>query len=216
MRLGSASFCEIAQGQSGVAKQVHLTDAHGWLATFELDEALRADAAAAVGALQQLNLRVQLLSGDQIAAVRRLAQRAGIDSCWGRQSPEDKLAHVRRLQQGFHRVAMVGDGMNDGPVLASADVSIAVGQAVPLAQARSDFLILGGQLRAVPALLRHARKTRAVVRQNLAWAAAYNALCVPLAVAGWMPPWAAGLGMAASSLAVVLNSARLAKVQGED
>jgi len=216
MRLGSASFCEIAQGQSGVAKQVHLTDAHGWLATFELDEALRADAAAAVGALQQLNLRVQLLSGDQIAAVRRLAQRAGIDSCWGRQSPEDKLAHVRRLQQGFHRVAMVGDGMNDGPVLASADVSIAVGQAVPLAQARSDFLILGGQLRAVPALLRHARKTRAVVRQNLAWAAAYNALCVPLAVAGWMPPWAAGLGMAASSLAVVLNSTRLAKVQGED
>jgi len=216
MRLGSASFCEIAQGQSGVAKQVHLTDAHGWLATFELDEALRADAAAAVGALQQLNLRVQLLSGDQIAAVRRLAQRAGIDSCWGRQSPEDKLAHVRRLQQGFHRVAMVGDGMNDGPVLASADVSIAVGQAVPLAQARSDFLILGGQLRAVPALLQHARKTRAVVRQNLAWAAAYNALCVPLAVAGWMPPWAAGLGMAASSLAVVLNSTRLAKVQGED
>jgi P-type Cu2+ transporter len=91
-----------------------------------------------------------------------------------------------------------------------------VGQAVPLAQARSDFLILGGQLSAVPALLRHARKTRRVVRQNLAWAAAYNALCVPLAIAGWMPPWAAGLGMAASSLIVVLNSARLARAQGED
>jgi P-type Cu2+ transporter len=216
LRLGSASFCDIEGSQSGVAKQVHLADAQGWLATFELDEALRADAAGAVSALQRLNLRVQLLSGDQIPAVRRLAQRAGIDSFWGRQSPEDKLAHVRRLQQGVHRVAMVGDGMNDGPVLARADVSIAVGQAVPLAQARSDFLILGGQLSAVPALLRHARKTRRVVRQNLAWAAAYNALCVPLAIAGWMPPWAAGLGMAASSLIVVLNSARLARAQGED
>jgi P-type Cu2+ transporter len=216
MRLGSASFCHVAEGQSGAAKQVYLADSQGWLATFELDEALRADAAGAVSALQRLNLRVQLLSGDQIPAVRRLAQRAGIDSCWGRQSPEDKLVHVRRLQQGFHRVAMVGDGMNDGPVLARADVSIAVGQAVPLAQARSDFLILGGQLSVVPALLRHARKTRRVVRQNLAWAAAYNALCVPLAIAGWMPPWAAGLGMAASSLIVVLNSARLARVQGED
>lgn len=215
LRLGSASFCDVAGEPCAAAKRVYLADAQGWLATFELDEALRADAAPAVLALQRLQLRVQLLSGDQMTAVRRLAQRAGIGWSLGQQSPEDKLAHMRQLQQGGHRVAMVGDGMNDGPVLACADVSIAMGQAVPLAQAQSDFLIPGGQLAAVPALLRHARQTRTIVRQNLAWAAAYNALCVPLAVAGWMPPWAAGLGMAASSLLVVLNSARLARLQGE-
>lgn len=215
VRLGSASFCEVTDAPCG-AKHVYLADAQGWLATFELDEALRADASFAVGALRRLKLRIQLLSGDQMPAVRRLAQRAGIDWSLGQQSPEDKLEHVRRLQLGGHRVAMIGDGMNDGPVLARADVSVAMGQAVPLAQARSDFLILGGQLAAVPALLRHARQTRTIVRQNLGWAAAYNAVCVPLAVVGWMPPWAAGLGMAASSLLVVLNSARLARLQGED
>jgi Cu2+-exporting ATPase len=99
-------------------------------------------------------------------------------------------------------------------VLARADVSIAMGQAVPLAQAKSDFIVPGGQLDAVPLILRQARRTRAVVRENLAWAAAYNAVCVPLAALGWMPPWLAGLGMAASSLLVVLNSARLARLPG--
>jgi Cu2+-exporting ATPase len=102
--------------------------------------------------------------------------------------------------------------MNDGPVLACADVSVAMGQAVPLAQAKSDFIVLGGQLAAVSGLLQHARRTRAIVRQNLMWAALYNAVCVPLAILGFMPPWLAGLGMAASSLLVVLNSARLARL----
>jgi P-type Cu2+ transporter len=195
--------------------QVHLADERGWLASFDLDESLRADANAAIGALQRLKLRLQLLSGDQSRAVRRLAWRAGIEWSWGEQSPEDKLEHVRELQQGGHRVVMVGDGMNDGPVLARADVSIAMGDAVPLAQAKSDFVVLGGQLTAVASLLQQARRTRLIVRQNLAWAAAYNVVCIPLAAAGWMPAWLAGLGMAASSLLVVLNSARLARVPGE-
>jgi len=215
MRLGSAAFCEVDDAQESGPKRVYLADAQGWLATFELDEALRPDAAAVVSGLERLGLRVQLLSGDQAGPVGRLAQRAGISWSRGQQSPEDKLAHVQTLQQDGHRVLMIGDGMNDGPVLARADVSIAMGQAVPLAQAKSDFLILGGQLAAIPALLGQARRTRKVVRQNLAWAAGYNAVCVPLAVVGWMPPWLAGLGMAASSLFVVLNSARLARLQGE-
>jgi Cu2+-exporting ATPase len=104
---------------------------------------------------------------------------------------------------------MVGDGLNDGPVLARADASMAFGQAVPLTQARADFIALGGELRAIEKALAQARATLTVVRQNLAWAAGYNLLCIPLALAGWLPAWLAGLGMAASSLAVVANAARL-------
>ncbi len=210
--LGSARFCGMPAGdRQARGPQVHLADESGWLASFELDEALRPGAAAAVLALGQLGCRVQLLSGDQRHAVNQLGQRAGISSCFGEHSPEDKLDHMRGLQQQGQRVAMVGDGMNDGPVLALANVSIAMGQAVPLAQAKADFVVLGGQLSAVPALVQMARRTRSIVRQNLAWAALYNAVCVPLAVLGVMPPWLAGLGMAASSLLVVLNSARLAR-----
>ena len=215
LKLGSAAFCDVPAGHQGTVSQVHLADETGWLASFDLDEALRPDALPAVGALQRLRLKLQLLSGDQTRAVRRLAWRAGIEWSWGNQLPQDKLEHVRQLQRRGHRVAMVGDGMNDGPVLARADVSIAMGDAVPLAQAKADFVVLGGQLTAVASLLLHARRTRIVVRQNLVWAAGYNAVCVPLAVLGWMPPWLAGLGMAASSLVVVVNSARLARVSGD-
>ncbi len=105
---------------------------------------------------------------------------------------------------------MVGDGLNDGPVLACADASLAVGAAVALAQARADFVALGSELMVVPQAIAQARRTLGVVRQNLAWAGAYNLACVPLAVAGWLPAWLAGLGMAASSVLVVLNAARLA------
>ncbi len=213
MRLGSAAFCGLAAAACSTGgPQVHLADADGWLASFGFDEGLRPDAAASVEALLAQGCRVELLSGDQQEAVTRLGARAGIPACLGARSPEDKLAHVQQLQRAGHRVLMVGDGMNDGPVLACADVSMAMGQAVPLAQAKSDFVVLGGQLPAVPLLLQLARRTRSVVRQNLAWAALYNAVCVPLAVAGLMPPWLAGLGMAGSSLLVVLNSARLSRL----
>jgi Cu2+-exporting ATPase len=210
--LGSAAFCGVPQAGALANAQVHLADEGGWLASFALDESLRDDAASTVDQLQRLGLRVQLLSGDRTAAVRRLALRAGIESSWGDQAPQDKLEHVSALQWAGHRVGMVGDGMNDGPVLARADLSIAMGQGAPLAQSRSDVVVLGNGLAAVPLLLRQARRTRRVVRQNLAWAAGYNAVCVPLALAGYMPPWLAGLGMAASSLAVVLNAARLARL----
>lgn len=210
LRLGSAAFCGVPDDRTG--EQVHLADDQGWLASFRLDEALRGDAREAIARLRRQRLDLQLLSGDRQEAVQRLARRAGIGSAHGERTPEDKLAAVQALQARGRRVAMVGDGLNDGPVLARADLSVAMGEGAPLAQAQADVVVLGGRLDAVPTLLAQARRTRRVVRQNLAWAAAYNAVCVPLALAGWMPAWLAGLGMAASSLAVVLNAARLASV----
>jgi Cu2+-exporting ATPase len=212
VRLGSAIFCGLQLVPTAEAPQVHLADDRGWLASFELDEALRPGAVSAAAVLRQLGLQLEVLSGDQAAAVQRLAGRAGIQKALGRQTPQDKLDRVAQLQRQGQRVAMVGDGMNDGPVLARADVSIALGEAVPLAQARSDFIVQGGRLEGVPAVVVQARRSRAIVRQNLAWAAVYNVVCVPLALAGMMPPWLAGLGMAASSLFVVLNAARLARL----
>ncbi len=209
LRLGSAAFCQLTQPATG-RRQVFLADAQGWLATFELQEDLRPEARATVQALQAAGVRVQLLSGDRPEVVARVAEAVGIRAYTGGCTPQDKLAVLRQAQQAGHRVAMVGDGLNDGPVLAGAQVSFAFGQAVPLAQARADFVVPGGQLGAVAQAMLLARRTMRIVKQNLAWAALYNAVCVPLAVSGHLSAWAAGLGMAASSLLVVLNALRLA------
>lgn len=210
VRLGSAAFCGLDAPAAGT--QVHLCSGGRWMATFDLQETLRPGTEATVARLREAGWQLEVLSGDQDAAVQRLAQRAGIAHARGQQAPQQKLERVARLQREGRRIAMVGDGMNDGPVLARADVSIAMGDAVPLAQARSDFIVQGGRIEGVAAILAQARRTHRVVRQNLAWAGGYNAVCVPLAIAGFMPPWLAGLGMAASSLFVVLNAARLARL----
>lgn len=215
VRLGSARFCNV-EGWPGDGMQVYLADGQGWLARFELGEAVRADAVQAVAALQAAGIDVQMLSGDRAATALRMADRLGIRKAQGDCTPQAKLAHLQVLQQQGHKVLMVGDGLNDGPVLAGAHVSIAMGLAVPLAQAQSDFVMPGGQLMLLPAMFGQARRTMRIVRQNLLWAAAYNAVCVPIAVAGWMPAWLAGLGMALSSLLVIANAARLARGMPQD
>lgn len=214
LRLGSAALCNApARSRPDGVLQVHLADEQGWLATFDLDEEVRPDAQSTIAALLKRGLRVQLLSGDQTRAVARLASRLGIEWSYGDRTPHHKLAHVEHLQQAGHRVMMVGDGINDAPVLARADVSMSFANAAPVSRARADVVVMGGEVGAVGMLISQARRTQRIVRQNLAWAAAYNAVCVPLAIVGWMPPWLAGLGMAASSLGVVLNSARLSRLQ---
>ena len=208
VRLGSAAFGGAATA-SDAGPVSHLVDEEGPIACFEFDEDLRSDAPAAVAALHAAGLKVQLLSGDHVQAAQRIAALAGIDEALGGCSPGDKLRHLQALQGSGARIAMVGDGLNDGPGLAAAQVSFAFGQAVPLAQAQADFVVLGGQLTAIAGAWRQAVHTLTIVKQNLAWALVYNAVGVPLAMLGWMPAWAAGLGMAASSLLVVLNALRL-------
>jgi P-type Cu2+ transporter len=177
-----------------------------WL---ELAEAMRADAAEAVAALGAAGQRVRLLSGDQPEAVSRMASALGIADWQAGATPASKLAAVRGWQAGGETVLMVGDGINDAPVLAAADVRIAMGEGAMLARSAADALLVSHRLMAIPQALALAHKTRRVLRQNLAWAALYNLACVPLALTGWLPPLAAGIGMAASSLLVVLNAQRL-------
>lgn len=210
LRLGSAAFCH-APAFDGHHLQVSMANDAGWLATFELAEELRPEAASVVGELRQMGLKLQILSGDGPAAVAQVAQSLGIDDAQGSCSPLDKLQRLQHWQAQGRRVAMVGDGLNDGPVLAGADVSFALGQALPLAQSKADFVLMGGQLGVLVGTLQRSRQTLRIVKQNLVWAALYNAACVPLALMGHLPAWAAGLGMALSSLLVVLNALRLAQ-----
>lgn len=215
LRLGSAVFCAVpSQNASGSC--VYLSDDKGWLATFALAEDLRPEAAAVVASFADMGIAVHMLSGDSQGSVARVAALAKIEHAQGSCMPDAKLACLRAMQAQGHRVAMVGDGLNDGPILAGANVSFAFGQAVPLAQAQADFVILGGQLTSVVSTVKLARRTMAIVRQNLWWALAYNAACVPLAVMGLLPAWLAGLGMATSSLVVVLNALRLVRTPNRE
>lgn len=213
VRLGSSAFCGVddaPEGDASDSPRVVLSDEQGWLATFELQEGLRDDAHAAVSALRAMGVRTWLLSGDREAAAQQVGQAVGVDHVIAGASPEQKLAEIAALQAQGIQLAMVGDGLNDGPVLARANTSFALGHAAPLAQAQSDYVIQGGQVMDVVLTLKQARSTLRIVRQNLMWAALYNLVCVPLALLGFMPPWLAGLGMAGSSLLVIGNALRLA------
>ena len=208
VRLGSAAFCGVPV-TNGSGPSSHLSDGQGWLASFHFREDARDDAQASVAALKDDGVKVRLLSGDRHDAAARLGALVGIDDARGGCLPDDKLALMQQAQAEGATVAMVGDGLNDGPVLAGANVSFAFGRSVPLARAQADFVVLGDRLSLIPACHAKARRTMQIVRQNLGWAAAYNAIGVPLAMMGWVSAWLAGLGMAASSLLVVVNALRL-------
>jgi Cu2+-exporting ATPase len=193
------------------ATVVALGDAEGWIALFRLSDAPRAGAAEAIAALRARGLKVSMLSGDAPATVARVAAELGIDDARGAMTPEGKHAAIEAMQERGEIVAMVGDGVNDAPVLAQAHVSVAMGGGTDLARSQADVVLLSDDPRRLVEGFAVARRTVRVIRQNLAWAFAYNVLAIPLAMAGWITPWMAGIGMSASSLLVVLNALRLQK-----
>ena len=191
--------------------QVALGDERGWLCVFLLVDQLRVDALPAVTRLKQLGIEVSLLSGDGAVTVQRVAERLGITQFTGQLLPQDKLDRLHALQQQGEIVAMVGDGVNDAPVLAAAQVSIAMGQGAEVAQASADMVMMSGQLERLADAIVVARQTAQVIRQNLIWAALYNLAAIPAAALGLVTPWMAGIGMSFSSLLVVLNALRLSR-----
>ena len=180
-----------------------------WLAEIGIGDTLRPGAAEAVRRLKELGLGVEIASGDHEAAVADIAARTGIDHHHSRLRPEDKLALVRGIEQAGEATIMVGDGVNDAPVLAAASVSVAMGAGTSLAQTSADAVLMAPHLEVLPEAVSLARRTMRIIRQNLGWAVAYNLLALPLAALGWVPPWAAAIGMSGSSLLVVANALRL-------
>lgn len=184
---------------------------------FEFDEVFRSDASSTLKALRALGWQPSLLSGDVRSRVEAACVHLGgaenIDIAQAQATPEGKLAVVNEAHRRGEMVAVVGDGINDAPVLAKADVSVVLDAGAALAQSQADLIILGGKLSVLPQAVRISRHAVRIVNQNLLWAAAYNFVCIPLALMGLLPAWLAGLGMALSSLAVVLNALRLTNMR---
>lgn len=211
-RLGNAAFTgvNVIDINSGYGR-IWLTDEKGWIARFDLDDGLRTSAVETMKALKARGLELIILSGDQEQAVASVASRTGIKRWYAEQNPKMKMDFLQSLQADGKNILMVGDGINDAPVLSAANVSMTVSGASELANSTADFIITGKSLIYINNIFKTGDKTHAVIRQNLFWALAYNLLAVPFAAAGMIVPWMAALGMSLSSLLVVLNSGRLAK-----
>jgi Cu2+-exporting ATPase len=221
MRIGSAQFVAELHGLpapddvaliSDDVVSVVLGDEHDWIALFTLGDPLRRDARRVVRALEEGGSRVCMLSGDREAHVLCVAEKLGISEAYGAATPALKLDHVRALQSKGAVVAMIGDGVNDAPVLAQAQVSIALGSGTALAQTAADVVLYSASLQPLLSAVYTARRTMRIIHQNLAWALVYNLVAVPLALSGHVTPLAAAAGMSISSLLVVANALRLMRV----
>ncbi len=188
---------------------VFLADDGRLRAIFIFEDRLREASAPLVEALRHAGKGVYLMSGDNAETTRHIADTLGIEHWYANMKPQDKLEKIRELQAGGKRLAMTGDGINDAPVLAAADLSIAMGEGTRLAVASADMVLLGKQVSHIATGYTIARKCMRVIKQNLGWAVAYNLLAIPAAASGAIQPWMAALGMSISSLIVVLNALRL-------
>lgn len=219
VRIGVPAFVAELHGQAvpaafsawlaGSDSVIALGDSQGWLAWFRIADSLRPGAAEALGRLRAQGLKLTILSGDAPQTVAAVAAELGIDDHHGGMTPEDKHAYLSALQAQGETVAMVGDGVNDAPVLAQAHVSVAMGGGTDLARSQADVVLLSDDPAHLGRGVELARRALGIIRQNLVWAFTYNVVAIPLAMTGLVTPWMAGIGMSASSLLVVMNALRL-------
>ncbi|MDH4568621.1 cadmium-translocating P-type ATPase [Pseudomonas sp. BN414] len=217
LRIGQPSFVAELCGMTAPdipgdqGQWLLLGDEQGLLAWFVLDDRLRDDAPALLDACRARGWKILLLSGDSSPMVSGIAQQLGIDDARGGLTPDAKLEVLRQLHQQGHKVLMLGDGVNDVPVLAGADISVAMGSATDLAKTSADAVLLSNRLDSLVQAFALARRTRRIIVENLAWATLYNGLVLPFAALGWITPLWAAFGMSVSSLLVVVNALRLAR-----
>ena len=215
--LGSRAFLEEAgiplpALQPNDGQEAWFAHASRFTARFQFEDALREDAQPVLQALRAQGLELAILSGDRPAEVHRVAQALGLAEARGGLLPHDKLAVLAMHQARGEVVMVVGDGVNDAPMFARADVAVAVAGATAQAQLAADLVLLRAPLAGLAAAHRMARATRRVMHQNLGWALGYNLVALPMAITGWVAPWIAALCMSTSSLLVTLNALRLRRV----
>jgi Cu2+-exporting ATPase len=211
LRLGSSRFAAPARNASSDADAILLADRTGLVAAFRTSEQLRPDTREVVDALKAQDLQLHIMSGDAPAKVADVAAKLDITTWRARASPADKLSEIDMMRAHGARVLAVGDGVNDAPVLAGADVGVALACGAEIARASSDIVLVGERLGALVSARRIASETLAVIQQNQRWALIYNLLAVPLAALGFVPPWLAALGMSFSSLCVIGNALRIGR-----
>jgi Cu2+-exporting ATPase len=220
LRVGQPAFvcglsgCSVPPMPDEPGQWLLLGDAQQALAWLVLDDRLRDGAAELVQACKTRGWKLMLLSGDTSPMVASVAAQLGIDDARGGLLPDDKLTILHQLRAAGRKVLMLGDGVNDVPILAAADISVAMGSATDLAKTSADAVLLSNRLQALVQAFSLARRTRRIIIENLLWACLYNGLMLPFAALGWITPLWAAVGMSISSLTVVLNALRLTRVKG--
>ena len=217
-QLGNLSFINLSnpatsqdnkQAQNETNLTIYLSDSKRILASFTLSDTIRNDTQHCIDLFKAQGITTHMLSGDIYSSVEHTADTLGIQSFKAEQSPEQKLDYISHLQAEGKQVAMVGDGINDLPVLSGAAFSIAMGQACDITKLNSDAILLNNNLSVINQAFQTARQTRKIIKQNISWAIIYNLCMLPLAALGLVPPYFAVLGMSTSSLFVVFNSLRI-------
>ena len=213
-RIGHAEFAlgHSAETPAEGYLRIWLSNNQQAIASFDFRDKVRPEAQSVINMLKLKDLTTLILSGDQSHAPQKLAAQLGIDTVMGGLSPQEKSAYVQQLQADGAIVIMVGDGVNDAPVLGQSHVSVAMSSGADLAQTTADAILLGDRLSALVTARQIAIKTQLVIKQSLKWAFVYNLSVLPPAALGYIPPWLAAIGMSLSSLFVVLNALRLKRV----
>ena len=208
-RLGRKSWVDARCDAGSASTEAWLSVDGRVLGAFRVSDSLRPGAAAATARLRGLGLGIEILSGDAEAEVKKVGATVGVEAATGGMLPRDKVARLEVLRAEGRKVLMVGDGLNDAPALGAAYVSMAPSSAADVGRNAADLVFLGSSLESVPEAIAIARKARQLVTQNIALSILYNALALPLAVAGHVTPLVAAVAMSTSSILVVANALRL-------